>query len=206
MQPSNEQLPIDPTARVAHRAPLIAPAADAVDSTVRMPLVDLLAGHVMQHGEMVQMLLKPSRWFIVLDSLGFIGLSVVATLGLRMINVRPFDTTVATIQFLILLSAGRLMWSVLQWMGRYYILTDLRVIRVAGVFTVDVQSYPLRRVEAVKLYRPTGERLLNKGTLDIIGSEGAPIGWQTISRPKRIMERVQIAVTRARSNGGGAVG
>lgn len=200
---SNEALT---ASRIAHRAPLISPAADAADSTVRMPLVDLLAGHVVQHGETVQMLLKPSRWFVVLNSLAFMGMTVVATLGLYMTNVRPFDSRSTTIQFIILLCAGRLMWSVVQWMGRYYILTNLRVIRVSGVFTVDVQSYPLRRVEAVKLWRTVGERLLSKGTLEITGSEGAPIGWQTISRPNRIMERVQMAVSRAKNTGGGAAG
>lgn len=195
------------SARLAQRGPMISPAADAADNAaVRMPLVNLLAGQVVQHGEMVQLLLKPSRWFIVLNSMGFIGLSLVATLGLRLLTARLFESTAAMVQFLILLSAGRLMWSVVQWMGRYYILTDLRVIRVSGVFTVDVQSYPLRRVEAVKLYRTMGERLLNKGTLDIIGTEGAPIGWQTISRPKRIQERVQAAVARAKNNGCTAAG
>ena len=137
---------------------------------------------------------------------GFIGMAVLATLGLRMINARPFDSAPSAFQLLLLLSAARLMWSVVQWMGRYYILTDLRVIRVSGVFTVDVQSYPLRRVESVKLYRNICERLLNKGTLEITGSEGAPIGWQTISRPKRVQERVQAAVARAKHNGCGTAG
>src|SRR5688572_306407 len=102
--PINEKpiSPNDTAARIAQRAPLISPAADAADTTaVRMPLVDLLAGNVVQNGEIVQLLLKPSRWFIVLNSLGFMGLAVVVTLGLRIIGVRPFDTASAPIQLLI---------------------------------------------------------------------------------------------------------
>ena len=47
--------------------------------------------------------------------------------------------------------AGRVMWAVLQWMSRMYILTDLRVIRLSGVFHVDIYDCPLRKIARTRL-------------------------------------------------------
>ena len=174
--------------------------SDAADAVVRMPLATLLTGNVVNPGEIVQLVLKPSRWFILLNSIRFAAIVIILVLWLRLLGVQRFTPTALSPQFTLFLIAGRLMWSVVEWMGRYYLLTDLRLICVSGVFDVDIQSCPLRAVQSVRLYRPAGERLFDRGSLEIIGPEGI-MNWQTISRCKQIHETVQIAVAKSKQNG-----
>ena len=73
--------------------------------------------------------------------------------------------------------AGRMMWAVLQWMGRLYILTDLRIVRLSGVFSLDIFDCPLRRVARTRLVRSMRERLTGTGTIEIIpAADAAPFG------------------------------
>ena len=57
---------------------------------------------------------------------------------------------VAYIETTIFLIAGRVMGAVLQWMGRLYVLTDQRIIRLAGVFISDLYDCPLRKVSRIE--------------------------------------------------------
>lgn len=181
-------------------APPVVNATNAAE-TARMPLAVLLAGQVLQDGEIVQIIIKPSRWFIVINSLLFCtGVIVIVSL-LHLSRWQPLGTLSASVQLGILLCAARLMWSVLQWSGRYYLLTNLRIIRLSGVFDVEIHSIPLRKVSSVKLYRTISERLLNKGSLEIAGQDFPMIFWQTISRPADHLERVTIAVKKSQQNG-----
>jgi hypothetical protein len=89
---------------------------------------------------------------------------------------------------------------VLQWMGRLYVLTDLRIMRLAGVFHVDVFECPLRKVARTLLDQTVRDRLLQIGTITIIpeDEQSAPGQWLLVSRPARIHDRVQRAVARAK--------
>ena len=101
--------------------------------------------------------------------------------------------------------AGRVMWAVLQWMGRLYVLTDLRILRLSGVFTIDVFDCPLRKVRSVQLVATVRERLLGLASIEIHSSRGGEPSalWQTISRPKEIHAKVLAAINRAKQTGFG---
>ena len=106
------------------------------------------------------------------------------------------------------LIAGRVMWAVLQWMGRLYVLTDLRMLRLSGVFSVDIFDCPLRKVGEARLYRSFRERCLRLGSIEIIPSDDAcpPGDWRTIKRPAEVLETVQATVRRAKQGGIGGIG
>ena len=82
------------------------------------------------------MLLKPSPWFIVFTSLKFAAAVVICAIAAKLSQDKVHIGGIT--QTATLLIAGRVMWSTLQWMGRYYILTDLRILRVGGVFRVEI--------------------------------------------------------------------
>src|SRR5436189_5387950 len=92
----------------------------------------------------------------------------------------------------ILLIVGRLTWAILQWMGRLYILTDLRIIRLSGVFSVDLFDCPLRKVASTRLTTTMRERLFGLGSIEISPSDSdCPAGqWQTISSPREVHEQI----------------
>jgi hypothetical protein len=97
------------------------------------------------------------------------------------------------------------MWAILQWMGRLYILTDLRVLRISGVFSVEIFDCPLRKVVRARIVSVSRERFVGVGSIEIIPSdETMPTAiWQTIAKPAEVYERLQAAINRAKQAGTG---
>lgn len=181
--------------------PLIA-AADAAEApAVRTSLGTLLAGHVIPDGETIHLLLKPSRWFILFNSLAFIAVVTIILIGAQLIRAGTFWQSWTALQIWIFCAAGQIAWSTLQWMGRYYILTDLRAMRFSGIFQVEIHEVSLRKVQGVNLYRDFRERLFGLGSIEIRSVDGQPILWQTIRRPEQVHQVITQLVTRAQQNG-----
>ena len=38
------------------------------------------------------------------------------------------------------------MWALLQWTNRLYVLTDLRIVSITGVFNAQIFDCPLRKI------------------------------------------------------------
>jgi hypothetical protein len=92
-------------------------------------------------------------------------------------------------------------------MGRMYVLTDQRILRVQGVFQLDVFDCPLRKVARIDLVHSTRERIFRLGTIVISPSDHAlPIAqWQTVARPQQVYARIMDAIDRNRRVGGTGV-
>jgi hypothetical protein len=190
--------------------PLVLPAqavdgasADSPVAPVATSVATLLTRHVLRDGELVLLILKPSLLYIPLSSLKFLAGVVILLIAAHMLDDRLPYTTMGYVQLGILAASARLMWAVLQWAGRLYVLTDLRIVVISGVFSVGIFDCPLRKVARARLVRPTRERLLRLGTIEIIPQdENTSIGlWQTIARPVQVHEQIQATVRRARQGG-----
>jgi hypothetical protein len=150
------------------------------------------------------MVLKPSFWFIIFQSAAFVVMTLILAIAFAVLDHRRNDVVYFdTASFFI---GGRLMWSTLQWMGRLYILTDLRVLRLSGVLTIDVFDCPLRKVVRTRLVSTMREKLVGVGSIEIIPKdESMPSAiWQTIATPAKIHERLLAAINRARQSGLGS--
>lgn len=183
-----------PTAEHLH--PSQAPsAAGAVP--VATPVGALLARHVLRDGEIVQLILKPSLWFIPLSCLPF---ATTVALALWLAVMRYEQYALFYVQAAVFLVAGRLVIATLQWMGRLYILTDLRILRLAGVFNVDIFDCPLRRVSAVTPLATWRERALRLGSIAIAPLDSSlGVGlWQTVAHPTEVHRKILAAIDRAR--------
>jgi hypothetical protein len=101
------------------------------------------------------------------------------------------------------LIAARLMLATLAWMGRLYVLTDLRIVRLSGVLAVNVFDCPLRKIQLTRLQSPLRERVLGLGSIEIIPAEGRPTNWSIVSRPAEVHETIVAAINRAKQNGFG---
>jgi hypothetical protein len=178
----------------------------AAPAATTSPVSALMAGHVLRDGELVLLLLRPSRWFIILTSLR--SLAIIALLMLLSIifDERLHGPRRQYIEIGLLLMVGRLTWAILQWMGRLYILTDLRIIRLSGIFSVEVFDVPLRKVARTLLDISFTERLCRIGTIAIIPQdEEMPIGhWQMVANPKQVHEQIIATISRAKQMGSGA--
>lgn len=169
-------------------------------------LAVLLAGHVIRDGEVVQLVLKPSIWFILLSSLKSLAGAAIFAIAAKL--WLPAHVAWFYVQAAAFLAVARLMWATLQWVNRLYILTDMRVLRLSGVFAVDVFDCPLRRVGGTRVLRTFRERLLRLGSVEIrhADDQRPPGLWQTVAHPARVNEMVQEAARKAQHGGGGGGG
>jgi hypothetical protein len=186
-------------------------AAAAAAGTRASPLAALLSGQVLRDGELVLMVLNPSLWFILFQSVRFAAAVVLVLLCLRVFGDRhQMVHRVAYFETGAFLIVGRLMFAVVQWMRRLYVLTDQRVIRLAGVFSVDVFECPLRKVAQTRVTTSVKERICRVGSIEIQPCDAperceetlGAIVWQTVPRPVEVNERVAAAVRRAKNGVG----
>jgi len=101
-------------------------------------LAALFAGHVLQDGELILLLIKPSLWFVLLSSLKFVAVALILMISAALLDPQLPGRNSVYQEFGLFVIAGRVMWAALQWMGRLYILTDMRIVRLSGVFSVEI--------------------------------------------------------------------
>jgi hypothetical protein len=168
-------------------------------------LAALLTRHILRDGELVLLILKPSLWFIVLGAMRFAAVVLIGIIAAKLWIPHAGTRAAEVGAFLI---TARVMGAVLQWMGRLYVLTDLRVLRLSGVFNVDIFDCPLRKVSHARMYRTFRERLLRLGSIEIVPAmDGCTPGdWRTIKRPVEVLETIEATVRRAKQGGGGIGG
>ena len=164
-------------------------------------LATLLAGHVLRDGEVVLLILKPSIWFILFSVMRFSAAVLIVVIAATLWLDRHFAYHyVYAGAFAI---GARLMWAILVWIGRLYILTDCRVLRLSGVFTVEIYDCPLRKIGQTRVTYSFRERLWRLGSIDIIPADDSrpPGVWQTIRRPVEVHEQVVAAIRQAKEGG-----
>ena len=178
-------------------------ATAAVESPAVTSLATLLTRHILRDGELVILILRPSIWFVPLSCLKFIAAVLIAMIAAKVFEDKLTYGPFIYIETGIFLLAGRLMWAVLQWMSRLYVLTDLRIVRISGVFNVNIFDCPLRKVGSLRLTTNTRERCVGVGSIEITPQdETCPPGlWQTIARPREVLEQIEAQIRKAKHNG-----
>ena len=186
--------------RVGNIHPSEGGAAAAADAAVSTPVGALMAGHVLRDGELVLLILRPSRWFILLSSLKFMAIVTIFTIFGVLFEDALHIPRRRAVEAGVWLGIGRVMWAVLQWMGRLYVLTDLRIIRLSGVFTVSVLDCALRKVARTMLESNLMEKIVRIGSIVVIPQdEEAPIfQWHMVARPRLVHKQILSAIHRAK--------
>jgi hypothetical protein len=179
--------------------------ACAAPAAAVTPIGALLARHIIRDGEIVLLALKPSLWFVLLTSLRFIATVLIFLLAAIAWESRH-NREWFYIEAAIFLIAGRIMWAVLAWMGRLYVLTDLRVIRLSGVFKVDITDCALRKIGRTQVTTPLKEKVCATGTVEITPEDQSlpPIQWQTLSKALEVQDLINRTIAKAKHHGLGA--
>jgi hypothetical protein len=178
-------------------------SSDATAPTAAVtPLGAMLARHILRDGEVILLVLKPSFWFILLSSLRFMAAVSIVALGAIAWEGRN-NREWFYIEAAIFILAGRTMWAVLQWMGRLYILTDQRVIRLSGVLKLEIFDCALRKIARTQVTASVKERLCATGSIEIIPSDEScvPGVWQTVRRPLEVNELIVSTINKAKQHG-----
>lgn len=177
-----------------------ATAPVAVVPPATTSVATLLTRHILRDGEVIQLILKPSLWTIVFATLPAVGVALIVMISTCI--WLPHHVHIA-VEIGSMLIACRAAWAVLTWAGRLYLLTDLRIVRIAGVFSPQIHDIPLRKVARTRLTAGFRERLCRLGSIEIIPeSEQWPWSvWQTLAQPQWVHEAVQKAIARAKQGG-----
>jgi hypothetical protein len=176
-------------------------AAAAATAPARSSMATLLSSHILHDGELVLLILRPSAWFVLISSLRTIAAILIITIAAMLWG--PRLATRVYLDIAAVAIVARLMFGVLSWMGRLYVLTDMRILRLSGVFSVEIFDCPLRKVARTRVIFPVRERLLGLGTIEItpMESHGQPTTWAVVSRPVEVHETIVAAINRAKQNG-----
>jgi hypothetical protein len=157
----------------------------------------ILPPDLLQGGEVVILLLKPSPLYIILGCLGHL----VAIGGLVFVlNLLPVLSDREALVMLVGLWSARLIWQFFEWLSRVYVLTDQRVIRVMGVLRVFVFEAQLKQVQHTESLFTIRERLFGLGTISFsTAGTGVPEAyWVMLRQPLRVHKQVIAALNRYR--------
>ncbi|MBN2001781.1 MAG: PH domain-containing protein [Anaerolineae bacterium] len=110
------------------------------------------------------------HWLVLLGqilakSVLALGLAILITLIWR---IWLPHSLVPLAYFLLSLPLLGMLWNVIIWTSRQYIVTDWRVIQISGVFSKEVTDSSLEKVNDVKLEQSFGGRLLDYGDIEIL--------------------------------------
>jgi hypothetical protein len=179
--------------------PVVPSAGGGASAAAAKPvaLTDILGD-----GDEIVLAFRPSPWFIVLIS--WPVLSVAAALVILLLAAERFVALDSAKHLAMLVCVAgamlRLTVACFQWMGRLYVLTNRRVLRVCGLLRVDVYQCLLRKVRRVSLTTTVAERMLALGSLCFEVEDQRPweAGWTNISRPAEVRQMVEEAIRRSR--------
>ncbi len=163
------------------------------------PLSLIISRHIFQAGEIVELAIRPSVWWILFSSWQALLASAVIVLAGLTLNQHLPGRPAVYVEIGLMLGLARLMWATVKWMSRIHVLTNMRVMTISGVFNVTFTECPLRRLARVRGITPLREKLLMLGTLELIPmDEQFPINlWQTIRHPVAVQRKIRAAMERA---------
>ncbi len=194
MSPTGLELP--PRRTPIERVVQAAPAVEAVDDEALSPI-----SHLLQPGETVILLLKPSLLFVPLASVSsLLGIAMVtfflAWLERRFPELPGSDHMIIAMG--VLLGTVRLLWQALEWSARLYVLTDRRIIRRRGVVRVSVFECPLANIQQTAVFQSLRERVFFLGTLCFATAGAASFIalWSYVQRPFEVQRTVAEAINR----------
>lgn len=163
----------------------------------------LLPAELLQPGELIILLIKPSAWFILLGCLRFLAIVGIITLALLWLSL-PEGWRYLDRGDILLLGTGicmaRLFWQFLVWLSHVYVLTDRRVIRVSGVLRVSVFETALKKIQHTSTYFSIRERLFGLGSIGFAtaGMDAVEAWWLMVASPLEVHQTILRTLDRYR--------
>ena len=174
----------------------------AGDEVADRRAAQMLPAELLQPGEIIILLIKPSLWYVVLGSLGSLAAIGVVYVVARWLDAVGFAALSRRDLLLLAIGAAavRLFWQFLEWLSRVYVLTDRRVIRVKGVLRISVFEAPLRKIQHTLVQFTVRERLFGLGTIGFTtaGTGAVEAAWEMVPHPLDVHRTVVEALNRYR--------
>lgn len=186
-----------------HRTPFSGEAEVAI---VPEPMTSPMLDSMIDEGETVLLVARPSLWMVPLWSLeafGVIAGLVFAFAWAADLAWTPW-TEAQAFGFGLVTIAFRLLYQFLDWANRLYVLTDRRIIRRRGILQVDVFEARLDRIQQTNVLQLVRERAFGLGTIAFAtaGTGTLDALWEAVSDPFEVHREVTRAVDRYGRGGG----
>jgi len=175
-------------------------------ATGQLAPADLLPVQLLDGDEVVIFAVKPSLWYVLFTSTRWlIAMAVVIAMTGWLGPLVPGVNASLVIKAALALAGARLGFALLQWVSRLYVLTNRRIMRLRGIFNVDLFECPLSKIQNTYLTMNWYERLATLGTVAFAtaGTGGVEASWANVNNPLEVHERVRSAIHRARKFGNG---
>jgi hypothetical protein len=165
---------------------------------------ELVPEHLLDGGEIVLFAIKPSLWFILFASIRWL-----ICLGAIMVMLPWFSSTLSrgsstlVAKAALVLVAARLCFAVLEWASRLYVLTNRRVMRIRGIFNINLFECSLLKIQNTDVTLSWYQRLFGLGTVAFATAGTGPfeVSWPHVAHPLEVHEQVRAAINRARGLG-----
>lgn len=165
-----------------------------------LPVREIVPAHLLDGGEVVHFAIKPSPWYVPLVSLRWMAAGILLAV-LANAEFMPVSSRWYLYQTAVWLVAARLVWATLEWVSRLYVLTNRRVLRLRGVFTVDFFECSLDRIQNTGILLSLPERLVHAGTISFQTASGQTASWRIVPKPLELHEQLLKAIQKAQNRG-----
>ena len=168
---------------------------------------ELVPAELLDGGEIIIFAVKPSLWFVALKSarwlLGMLMTVVFAHwLGDAVLGIPQ----TIIVRVAVAVGGVRVALALLQWVSRLYVLTNRRIMRLTGIFNIDLFECQLTKIQSTVLTIAWYERVFGIGTISFAtagAGGGFEASWTHVNQPLELHERVRAAINRAqRPNNG----
>ncbi len=148
---------------------------------------------LLEGGETILRVLKPSPLSIPLSALPLLALiaGVLAFSDRLLPTLAPGDRILGALG----LSCVVLTWHLLGWLGKTFILTDRRVLRLHGVLRPgQIQQLRLKEIHEVAPHRHLLQQVSGLGSVRLSGV--GVLEWEDVAKPLEVAREVTEAVRR----------
>jgi uncharacterized membrane protein YdbT with pleckstrin-like domain len=172
-------------------------------TTGEIAQADLLPAHLLDGDEIVIFAVKPSLWFVLFTSARWL-VAMALVIGLSGWLDTAGVSKPLVVKASLALAGARVGFALLQWVSRLYVLTNRRIMRLRGIFNVDLFECQLTKIQNTYLTMAWYERLAGLGSISFAtaGTGGIEASWTNLNSPMEFHERVRSAINRASKGGG----
>lgn len=194
----------DPAKPVRQHTLAAAEAGEAAEAEPMLARASaMLPAQLLQPGEIIILLIKPSPLYILLVPIRFIAIVLLCMLLASQLLSRGFNLGLDR-HDIVIAAMGvigiRLFWSMLDWLSQVYVLTDQRIIRVMGVLNVQVFECPLQKIQQTDLILPLMQRLFWLGSIGFAtaGTAVHEAYWLMVAKPLDVHAKIVETLRRYR--------
>lgn len=183
---------LDPIESVVAEAPSVAAPAKKVAASLQM----------LDGDEIIQLSIRPSPWCIPLYSFKLLlAMLLLAAAVAIAAQGQPWLPVSIALTVIVLVAFSGVVAATLQWASQLYVLTNRRVLRFQGVFSVSAAECALAKISEARLRSAWYQPMLRLGSIHMTPTsrDKPDMIWAHVARPAEVHEILVRAIRKAKA-------